>query len=102
MRLPPIAPEALDTEQRRLYDDMKAGVASKYDAFVTVSEDGALLGPWSAWLYQPELGTAFWTVTKAMTAFKRAIFCGVCCEFVKQQRKAGNHGPRDIHVASGD
>ena len=70
MRLPPIAPEALDTEQRRLYDDMKAGVASKYDAFVTVREDGALLGPWSAWLYQPELGTAFWTVTKAMTAFK--------------------------------
>jgi hypothetical protein len=57
MRLPPIAPEALDTEQRRLYDDMKAGVASKYDAFVTVREDGALLGPWSAWLYQPELGT---------------------------------------------
>jgi hypothetical protein len=56
MRLPPIAPEALDTEQRRLYDDMKAGVASKYDAFVTVREDGALLGPWSAWLYQPELG----------------------------------------------
>ena len=33
---------------------------------------------------------------------KRAIFCGVCREFVKQQRKAGNHGPRDIHVASGD
>jgi 4-carboxymuconolactone decarboxylase len=57
MRLPPIAPEALDTEQRRLYDDMKAGVASKYDAFVTVREDGALLGPWGAWLYQPELGT---------------------------------------------
>src|ERR1700690_1483711 len=49
---------------------MKAGVTSKYDAFVTMGEDGALLGPWSAWLHQPGVGSAFWTVTKAMTAFK--------------------------------
>jgi hypothetical protein len=33
---------------------------------------------------------------------KRAIFCGVCREFVKQQRKAGNDGPGDLHVASSD
>jgi 4-carboxymuconolactone decarboxylase len=70
MRLPPIAPTALSAAQRPLYDDMKAGVTSKYDAFVTMREDGALLGPWSAWLHQPEVGAAFWTVTKAMTAFK--------------------------------
>jgi 4-carboxymuconolactone decarboxylase len=70
MRLPPIAPNALNAAQRPLYDDMKAGVTSKYDAFVTMREDGALLGPWSAWLHQPEVGAAFWTVTKAMTAFK--------------------------------
>jgi 4-carboxymuconolactone decarboxylase len=70
MRLPPIAPDALSPVQRPLYDDMKAGVTSKYDAFATMREDGALLGPWSAWLHQPEVGAAFWTVTKAMTAFK--------------------------------
>ena len=70
MRLLPIAPNALNAAQRPLYDDMKAGVTSKYDAFVTMREDGALLGPWSAWLHQPEVGAAFWTVTKAMTAFK--------------------------------
>jgi 4-carboxymuconolactone decarboxylase len=70
MRLPPIAPDALSAAQRPLYDDMKAGVTSKYDAFVTMREDGALLGPWSAWLHQPEVGAAFWSVTKAMTAFK--------------------------------
>jgi 4-carboxymuconolactone decarboxylase len=68
--LPPIAPDALSAAQRPLYDDMKAGVTSKYDAFVTMQEDGAPLGPWSAWLHQPEVGAAFWTVTKAMTAFK--------------------------------
>ena len=70
MRLLPIAPNALNAAQRPLYDDMKAGVTFKYDAFVTMREDGALLGPWSAWLHQPEVGAAFWTVTKAMTAFK--------------------------------
>jgi 4-carboxymuconolactone decarboxylase len=70
MRLPPIAPDSLSAAQRPLYDEMKAGVTSKYDAFVTMREDGAMLGPWSAWLHQPEVGAAFWTVTKAMTAFK--------------------------------
>jgi 4-carboxymuconolactone decarboxylase len=70
MRLPPIAPDALSAAQRLLHEEMKAGVTSKYDAFVTMREDGALLGPWSAWLHQPEVGAAFSAVTKAMTAFK--------------------------------
>jgi hypothetical protein len=70
MRLQPIPPEALSATQRPLYDDMKAGVSAKYDAFTTMREDGALLGPWNAWLHQPEVGVAFWTVTKAMTAFR--------------------------------
>jgi hypothetical protein len=33
---------------------------------------------------------------------KRAMFCGVCRELVKEQRKAGNHRPRNLHVASSD
>jgi 4-carboxymuconolactone decarboxylase len=70
MRLPPIAPADLTAAQRPLYEDMRAGVAAKYDLFTTARADGALLGPWNAWLHQPEVGTAFWTVTKAMTAFK--------------------------------
>jgi 4-carboxymuconolactone decarboxylase len=70
MRLPPIPPDALSPEQKPLYDDMKAGVSAKYDAFTTMREDGAILGPWNAWLHQPDVGAAFWTATKAMTAFK--------------------------------
>jgi 4-carboxymuconolactone decarboxylase len=70
VRLPPIPPEALSAEQKALYDDMKAGVSAKYDAFTTIRDDGAILGPWNAWLHQPEVGGAFWMVTKAMTAFK--------------------------------
>jgi 4-carboxymuconolactone decarboxylase len=70
MRLPPIPPEELSAEQKALYEDMKAGVSAKYNAFTTIRSDGAMLGPWNAWLHQPEVGGAFWTVTKAMTAFK--------------------------------
>jgi 4-carboxymuconolactone decarboxylase len=71
MRLPPIAPAKLTSEQRPLYENMKKGVSAKYDAFITMREDGALLGPWSAWLQDPELGVAFWDVTDAMTRAKR-------------------------------
>ena len=30
-----------------------------------------MLGPWGAWLHDPELGEAFWTVTQAMTRTRR-------------------------------
>jgi 4-carboxymuconolactone decarboxylase len=46
-------------------------VAAKYGGFVTQREDGAMLGPWNAWLHDPELGQAFWTVTQAMTTARR-------------------------------
>jgi hypothetical protein len=71
MRLPPIAPDQVTPEQLPLFDAMTAGVASKYDAFVTRRDDGALLGPWNAWLHDPELGEAFWSVTQAMTKARR-------------------------------
>jgi len=70
MRLPPIPPTALSAEQKLLYDDMRAGVSSKYSSFTTMRSDGAFLGPWSAWLHDPELGTALWSATKGMTRFR--------------------------------
>jgi 4-carboxymuconolactone decarboxylase len=70
MRLTLISPPDLTPEQRPLYEDMKAGISSKYSAFTTMLDDGTILGPWSAWLHEPELGTAFLGVTKAMTRFR--------------------------------
>jgi 4-carboxymuconolactone decarboxylase len=70
VRLSFIPPNELTPEQRPLYEDMKAGVRKKYNAFTTVRDDGAILGPWSAWLHEPDLGTAIWGVTKAMTRFR--------------------------------
>jgi 4-carboxymuconolactone decarboxylase len=33
-------------------------------------KDGAILGPWSAWLHDPDLGMALWGATKGMTQFR--------------------------------
>ncbi|WP_206240408.1 carboxymuconolactone decarboxylase family protein [Novosphingobium terrae] len=71
MRLPPIAPSDITAEQRGLFEAMTAGVAAKYSSFITTREDGALLGPWNAWLHDPVLGQAFWGATQAMTKERR-------------------------------
>jgi 4-carboxymuconolactone decarboxylase len=68
MRLPVIAPSELTPEQKRLYDDMRKGIASNFNAFKAVREDGALMGPWNPWLHAPGIGKAIWDLTLAMTA----------------------------------
>jgi 4-carboxymuconolactone decarboxylase len=69
MRLPPIAPQDLTAVQRPLYDDMRAGINAKYNLFTTTRADGAILGPWNAWLHEPVVGAAIWNTTKVMTRF---------------------------------
>lgn len=72
MRLPLIAPADLTEEQKPLYADMKKGISSDFNAFITVApegttEAGALMGPWNPWLHEPRIGGAIWELTKAMT-----------------------------------
>jgi hypothetical protein len=43
---------------------MKPGIAVEFTNFTTIRDDGTILNPWSAWLHEPELGTAIWGVTK--------------------------------------
>lgn len=68
MRLPLIAPDQLTQEQKTLYEDMRKGISSNFNAFKTVREDGALMGPWNPWLHEPQIGKAIWDLTLAMTA----------------------------------
>jgi 4-carboxymuconolactone decarboxylase len=68
MRLPLIAPADLTPEQKALYDDMRKGIASNFNAFQAVRDDGALMGPWNPWLHEPGIGKAIWDLTLAMTA----------------------------------
>lgn len=67
MRLPLIDPATLTEEQKPLYEDMKAGIASNFNDFKTVDDTGALLGPWNPWLHEPVIGKAVWELTKAMS-----------------------------------
>ena len=67
-RLPLLAPDDLDAVQKPLYEDMKKGIASNFNDFQTIAENGALIGPWNAWLHEPEIGGAIWNLTKVMTA----------------------------------
>ena len=68
MRLPLIPPAKLSPEQRALYDEMRKGIASNFNAFKVEREDGALMGPWNPWLHEPAIGKAIWDLTLAMTA----------------------------------
>lgn len=68
MRLPLISPADLTAEQHALYDDMREGIASNFNAFRVEREDGALMGPWNPWLHEPRIGKAIWDLTMAMTA----------------------------------
>ena len=68
MRLPLITPSDLTSEQKALYDDMRKGISTNFNAFKAVREDGALMGPWNPWLHEPAIGKAIWDLTLAMTA----------------------------------
>lgn len=67
MRVPLIEPARLTAEQQPLYQDMKAGISQKFNDFLAVREDGALMGPWNPWLHSPRIGKAIWDLTKAMS-----------------------------------
>ena len=68
MRLPLIPPSELSPLQKSLYDEMRKGIASNFNAFKVEREDGALMGPWNPWLHEPAIGKAIWDLTLAMTA----------------------------------
>jgi 4-carboxymuconolactone decarboxylase len=68
VRLPLISPADLSAEQKPLYDSMRKGIASNFNAFKVEREDGALMGPWNPWLHEPAIGRAIWDLTLAMTA----------------------------------
>lgn len=56
-RLEPLAPDALDVAQRRLYDAVLASPRGQGGARRLIQrEDGTLTGPFDAWLRSPELG----------------------------------------------
>ena len=68
MRLPLIDPASFNGLQRALYDDMRAGIAVGFNAFMTSQADGKMIGPWNTSLHHPAVGKASWELTKAVGA----------------------------------
>ena len=68
MRLPIIPPVELNAEQKPLYEDMKQGIATSFRGFVSIREDGALLGPWNPWIHEPKFGRPVWELVKAIAS----------------------------------
>ena len=66
MRLPLLPPSVLDDEQKALYDDIVNVVADNFGDLVVQRDDGALIGPFNAWLHFPTFGRAAWAFNKAM------------------------------------
>ena len=68
MRLPIIPPAELNAEQKPLFDDMKQGIATSFQGFVNIRDDGALLGPWNPWIHEPKFGKPVWDLVKAIAS----------------------------------
>ena len=68
-RLPPIAPERLDPEQKVFHDASVAIIEKKFSGgFATRDAEGALIGPWSVWIRDPDVGHAARALTSAIAA----------------------------------
>ncbi|MGH6644704.1 MAG: carboxymuconolactone decarboxylase family protein [Bradyrhizobium sp.] len=68
MRLPLIDPADFDPLQKALYDDMRAGIATGFNAFKTQQPDGKMIGPWNVSLHHPAVGQGSWDLTMAVNA----------------------------------
>jgi len=67
MRVPLISPDKLTSEQRAVYDDMRAGIEGHFKGFRAIADDGTLLGPWNPLLHQPKIGQPLWNAIKAIS-----------------------------------
>lgn len=66
MRLPLLPPTSLSPDQADLYDDMAAVIEKNFGDLVARRKDGALIGPFNAWLHFPQFGKPAWAFNRAM------------------------------------
>jgi 4-carboxymuconolactone decarboxylase len=66
MRLPLLPPASMNAEQKDLYDDIVSEIDANFGELVTRRKDGALIGPFNAWLHFPQFGRPAWAFNKAM------------------------------------
>ena len=70
MRLPLISPSDLTSEQRAVYEDMRAGIEQNFQGFSSIAENGALMGPWN-----PQAVQAFGVNGAAELIYLVGLYC---------------------------
>jgi hypothetical protein len=68
MRLPLMSPSALNSDQRRLYDDMRKGIETNFKGFTAIDDSGRLIGPWNPWLHFSKFGGPVWELVKSLSS----------------------------------
>ncbi|MBB5447791.1 MULTISPECIES: carboxymuconolactone decarboxylase family protein [unclassified Paraburkholderia] len=71
MRLVPIPPPALSSEQQSLYESIDHVVSESLRGFTAKSKDGALLGPFNPMVHFPQYGSAAWMLTVALAKYSK-------------------------------
>ena len=66
MRLEPISPDKLSSEQKLLFDSINELTRSQTMGFVVAGKDGALVGPFNPFLHFPQFGQAAWNLNVAL------------------------------------
>ena len=66
MRLPLLRPASLSPDQKNLYDDMADVIEKNFGELIARRSDGALIGPFNAWLHFPQFGKPAWAFNRAM------------------------------------
>ena len=66
MRLQPLPVPQLDSDQRKLYDQMQSFLGGQDRGFVTARADGAMVGPYNLMLHFPQFGEAVWNLITAL------------------------------------
>lgn len=67
MRLEPIRPEQLNDAQRPLFEQITQVTAAQKLGFTLARPDGALVGPFNAFLHFPQFGAAAWNMNVALS-----------------------------------
>ena len=66
MRLQLLPPARLSPDQKDLYDDMAAVIEKNFGELVARRKDGALIGPFNAWLHFPQFGRPAWAFNRSL------------------------------------
>jgi alkylhydroperoxidase family enzyme len=71
VRLPLLRPDELRPDQEPLHAAFRQRIEQRFTAFKAVREDGALLGPWSVWIHEPQVGEAVRPLLDSIGGLKR-------------------------------